>query len=254
MKRLKLILSLIATIVCVALIGFITYSWYINIDTAKDMEFEILQIQSLVSLYEGQDMNHNGLPDKLSQANVGKYYNPNVGSGTYIAYADKYYNETYEFKYLDQRYALARDSESNLLNTITITDLVPSKVFTYKFEITNLSRVGNWVSFGFENDTTIDKTKLKDFKARYGAIDATGAITFGDWTSFTDGVSYSAFNITPASLKVAGYTPAYGGGTLEVGRLDVWLEIKQVAESTLTLSNFTLPQFRLTLGVDNEIA
>ena len=78
MKRLKLILSLIATIVCVALIGFITYSWYINIDTAKDMEFEILQIQSLVSLYEGQDMNHNGLPDKLSQANVGKYYNPNV--------------------------------------------------------------------------------------------------------------------------------------------------------------------------------
>ena len=94
MKRLKLILSLIATIVCVALIGFITYSWYINIDTAKDMEFEILQIQSLVSLYEGQDMNHNGLPDKLSQANVGKYYNPNVGSGAYIAYADKYYNET----------------------------------------------------------------------------------------------------------------------------------------------------------------
>ena len=88
----------------------------------------------------------------------------------------------------------------------------------------------------------------------YGAIDATGAITFGDWTSFTDGVSYSAFNITPASLKVAGYTPAYGGGTLEVGRLDVWLEIKQVADSTLTLSNFTLPQFRLTLGVDNEIA
>ena len=65
MKRLKLILSLIATIVCVALIGFITYSWYINIDTAKDMEFEILQIQSLVSLYEGKDRNHNGLTDEF---------------------------------------------------------------------------------------------------------------------------------------------------------------------------------------------
>ena len=44
-----------------------------------------------------------------------KYLNPNVGSGTYISYADKYYNETYSFKYLDQRYALSRDSESNLL-------------------------------------------------------------------------------------------------------------------------------------------
>ena len=50
-----------------------------------------------------------------------KYLNPNVGSGTYISYADKYYNETYSFKYLDQRYALARDSESNLLNKIVIT-------------------------------------------------------------------------------------------------------------------------------------
>ena len=132
------------------------------------------------------------------------------------------------------------DTALFLLNTITITDLVPSKVYTYKFEITNLSRVGNWVTFGFENDTTVDKTKLKDFKARYGVIDSTGAITFGDWTSFTDGVTYSAFNITPSSLKVSGYTPAYGGGNLEVGRLDVWLEIKQVSESTLTLYKFLL--------------
>ena len=54
MKRLKLILSLIATIVCVALIGFIAYSWYINIDTAKDMEFEILYIQSLILNVNGR--------------------------------------------------------------------------------------------------------------------------------------------------------------------------------------------------------
>ena len=254
MKKCRLIISIVAAFVSVALLGIVTYSWYVNMETTSNMEFEILQIQSLVSMYEGVDSNHNGLPDKLATANVGKYYNPNVGTGTYIAYADRYYNETYEFKYLDQRYALARDSESNLLNEIVITDLVPSKIYTYKFEITNLSRVGNWVTFGFENDATIDKTKLKDFSCRCGSIDASGNITFTAWTNFTDGTTYSAFNVTPSTLKVDGYTAALGGGNLEVGRLDVWLEIKQKSESTLTLSSFTLPQFRLTLGVDNELS
>ena len=115
-----------------------------------------------------------------------KYLNPNVRNDAYISYADKYYNETYSFKYLDQRYALSRDSESNLLNKIEIIDLVPSKIFTYKFEITNLSRVENNVSFGFENDTTIDKTKLKDFEARCGIISSTGGIDFTSWYEFSD--------------------------------------------------------------------
>ena len=115
-----------------------------------------------------------------------KNLDPNVGSGTYISYADKYYNETYSFKYLDQRYALSRDSESNLLNKIEILDLVPSKIFTYKFEITNLSRVENNVSFGFENDTTIDKTKLKDFGARCGIISSVGEIDFTSCYDFSD--------------------------------------------------------------------
>ena len=181
-----------------------------------------------------------------------KYFNPNVGNGTYISYADKYYNETYSFKYLDQRYALSRDSESNLLNKIEILDLVPSKIFTYKFEITNLSRVENNVSFGFENDTTIDKTKLKDFEVRCGIISSTGGIDFTSWYDFSDGVSYQGFTITPANLKVEGHTAAYGGGTLEVGRLDVWLEVRQKSESTLSLSHFNLPNFRLTLSVDTD--
>ena len=115
-----------------------------------------------------------------------KYFNPNVGNGTYISYADKYYNETYSFKYLDQRYALSRDSESNLLNKIGIIDLVSSKIFTYIFEITNLSIVENNVSFGFENDTTIDKTKLMDFEVRCGIISSTGGIDFISWYDFSD--------------------------------------------------------------------
>lgn len=253
MRKLKFILSLISVFFCFISLGFATYSWYINMETTKQMEFEILQIQSLVSLYEGVDMNHNGLPDKLAQANVGKYYNPNVGNGTYISYADNYYNETYEFKYLDQRYALARDSESNLLNSIEITDLVPSKVYTYKFEITNLSRVGNWVTLGFLDNQDIDKTKLKDFKVRCGVINGSGNIAFTSWQAFSDGNTYSAFNVSPASLQVDGYTSAVGGGTLDVGRLDLWLEIKQDSESSLTLSSFTLPMLRLTLSVDNTL-
>ena len=65
-------------------------------------------------------------------------------------------------------------------------------------------------------------------------------------------VSYEGFTITPANLKVEGHTAAYGGGTLEVGRLDVWLEVRQKSESTLTLSHFNLPDFRLTLSLDTD--
>ena len=245
MKRIRLIISLVSIVFSIALLTIITFSWYVNINTSQDMKFEILQIQSLVSLYQGKDTNHNGVPDKLATTNYGKYYNPTVNSGIYINYADYYYTETYDFTYLDQRYALARDSESNLLNTIEINDIVPSKVYTYKFEITNLSQRLNYVSFGFDSDNTVDVAKLSTFTCRMGIVDNTGHVTFTSWHDFVSNNAYSAFTITDPSLTVAGKT-----GTLDVGRLDCWLEIKQKSEATLSFTSFILPQFRLTLSID----
>ena len=259
MKRIKLILSLAGILFCVMLLGFVTYSWYVNIETSSDMRFEILQIQSVVALYEGEDINHNGVPDKLASANVGKFFNPNVGAdGSYISYDKKYYNETHEFKYIDQRYALARDSESNLLTKIEITDCVPSKTYTYKFEIINLAQKGNYVSFGFE--TASNTTYLGEFMVRCGYVTKnssnTGSITFTEWRSFLTGDSYSPFNVyneTTTNLQVPGYSQSVSGSTIE-GRLDIWLEIKQKSDSTVSLTNYTLPQFRLTLSVDNTLS
>jgi hypothetical protein len=256
MKHLKLILSFVGILISTALLGFITYSWYINIETSNDMRFEILQIQSVVSLYEGQDNNHNGVPDKLSSTNVGKYYNPNVSGGTYISYDKKYYNETYDFKYLDQRYALARDSESNLLNEIIISDCLPSKVYTYKFEIINLATKGNYVSFGFETKAGLDTSYLGDFEVRCGYVSSSGTITFTTWRSFLTGESYSPFNIyfeDTTDIEIPGFSNGVNGSRLDASRLDVWLEIKQKAESTVTLNEYLLPPFRLTLSVDNTL-
>lgn len=252
MKKSRLILALIGTVFCSALLIIVVYAWYVNMYTSSDMKFEILQIQSLVSLYKANDSNYNGIPDKLATENIGKYINNSIddghGHGSYLTYAAKYYDETFEFEYLDQRYALSKDSSSNLLNTIVIDDCVPSKVYTYKFEITNLSQMENNIEFAFieEENVIIDETKLSEFEVRMGTVGSNGKASFTSWRGFLTNDSYSAFTISPANLTI----PAVTTG-LSVGRLDVWLEIRQKSASTTTMTSFTLPQFKMTLSIES---
>ncbi len=248
MRKFKLILSIVALVFTVAVSIPIIYSWYISTVRVADISFDILQIDSLVVLYEADDSNYNGVPDLSTTANSGKYYNPDAQ--TYVPYGMPYYTEKYAFDYVDQKYALSFDSEANLLKTLTITDAMPSKIYGYKFEITNYVGFENTLEFEFESDSSIVVNTLKDFDVRLGVVDANAKVTFTEWTPFctktNDTYTYSGLSLNPLANAIV--IPDRTG-TYAFGRLDLWLQVRINPNATNTgISHFELPEYRITLS------
>ena len=246
MKKYKIIICVVALATVIISAIFITYAWYINVDRVTDMRFNILQIDSLVTLYEANDDNFNGVPNLVETGNENKYYKPEANAQ--VDYEKRYYDENYSFDYVDQRYALSQDSQANLLNSITISDAAPSKIYGYKFEVINYVGLDNTLQFEFISETgyTANPTILKDFEARLGIVDANANVSFSNWTSFSDGTSYSGFELNPLANPMT--IPATTG-TLNVGRLDLWLQIRIKPSATNDqISDFNLPKYRITLS------
>lgn len=253
MRKFKLILSIVALVFTVAVTIPVIYSWYISTDRVADMSFDILQIDSLVVLYKAEDSNYNGVPDLSATENVDMYYN--AEAETYVPYAMPYYTEKYAFDYVDQKYALSFDSEANLLNELIIDNALPSKVYGYKFEITNYIGKENELEFTFVADNSAVVNTLKDFDVRLGVVDANGKVTFTDWTPFctktNDTYTYSGFELNPFAannnkIKVPDKTGQYN-----VGRLDLWLQVRINPSSTnSSITNFKLPYYRISLSCD----
>ena len=246
MKKYKIIICVVALATVIISAIFITYAWYINVDRVTDMRFNILQIDSLVTLYEANDDNFNGVPNLVETGNENKYYKPEANAQ--VDYEKMYYDENYSFDYVDQRYALSQDSQANLLNSITISDVAPSKIYGYKFEVINYVGLDNTLQFEFISETgyTANPTILKDFEARLGIVDANANVSFSNWTSFSDGTSYSGFELNPLANPMT--IPATTG-TLNVGRLDLWLQIRIKPSATNDqISDFNLPKYRITLS------
>lgn len=246
MKKYKIIICVVALATVILSAIFITYAWYINVDRVTDMRFNILQIDSLVTLYEANDDNFNGVPNLVETGNENKYYKPEANAQ--VDYEKRYYDENYSFDYVDQRYALSQDSQANLLNSITISDAAPSKIYGYKFEVINYVGLDNTLQFEFISETgyTANPTILKDFEARLGTVDANANVSFSNWTSFSDGTSYSGFELNPLANPMT--IPATTG-TLNVGRLDLWLQIRIKPSATNDqISDFNLPKYRITLS------
>lgn len=246
MKKYKIIICVVALATVIISAIFITYAWYINVDRVTDMKFNILHIDSLVTLYEANDDNFNGVPNLVETGNENKYYKPEANAQ--VDYEKRYYDENYSFDYVDQRYALSQDSQANLLNSITISNVAPSKIYGYKFEVINYVRLDNTLQFEFISETgyTANPTILKDFEARLGIVDANANVSFSNWTSFSDGTSYSGFELNPLANPMT--IPATTG-TLNVGRLDLWLQIRIKPSATNDqISDFNLPKYRITLS------
>lgn len=245
MKKYKVILPVVALAAGIITIVIISFAWYLSTDRMTDMKFNILQIDSLVSLYEANDSNYNGVPDLCASGNVDKYYSPEADAQ--VAYQNKYHTENYSFNYVDQRYALSQDSSANLLDTVTITNAAPSKVYSYKFEITNYVQLVNQLKFGFIEEATYvpNISILSNFEVRLGIVEATSAVTFGEWTGFINNNSYSAFELNPLDTDMT--VPADNVGV--VGRLDLWLQIRIKPSATNDqISEFKLPKYRITLS------
>lgn len=246
MKKYRILICVVALATVIISAIFITYAWYINVDRVTDMRFNILQIDSLVTLYEANDDNFNGVPNLVETGNENKYYKPEANAQ--VDYEKRYYDENYSFDYVDQRYALSQDSQANLLNSITISDAAPSKIYGYKFEVINYVGLDNTLLFEFISETgyTANPTILKDFEARLGIVDANANVSFSNWTSFSDGTSYSGFELNPLANPMT--IPATTG-TLNVGRLDLWLQIRIKPSATNDqISDFNLPKYRITLS------
>ena len=234
----------------VTLIGLAT-AWFINMDRVRDIKMSILQIDSMVTLYEANDINFNGVPNRQDTEKINKYYNPEAES--YVDYKDKYHDEDYSFNYLDQRYALSHDSSANLLNTIELKDVCPSKVYTFKFEITNYVGVDNTLLFGFDSDEEYSPVveSLKNFDVRLGIVDGDNKVTFSSWTNFCtledDTYTYNDFTLNPLenNMVVAAKT-----NDLQVGRLDLWLQIRENPLAEATFERLLLPQYRITLSCE----
>lgn len=254
MKKFKKSIPYIIAITCtlVLVTAPLLYAWYIHMQYIHDMKFNVLQIDSLVTLYEANDSNYNGIPDLSATQNINKYYNSEADA--YVSYDNRYHDENYSFNYVDQRYALSQDSEANLFNTLIIEDAIPSKIYGYKFEITNYVGAENTLYFDFEEDDNIDVSILKDFETRLGIVNSDSSVTFTEWTNFctedNGTYTYSGVSLNPLSGNMI--VPDISG-SLSVGRLDLWLQVRINKNSTNDdITDFRLPMYRLSLAFEME--
>ena len=255
-KKLNIILPGVALIATLITFISLIVAWYLSIEVTKNMNFNILQIDSQVTLFQAEDTNYNGVPDLLTSrsASVNTYWNQNAneGVGAFVDYNNSYYTEKYYYNYVSEKYALSEDSTANLFETITINDVVPSKIYTFKYEITNYVGLDNNLEFSFDSNQTIDTSKLKDFEVRLGSVSSTGSITFTAWRNFctesNGNYTYSGFGLNPeaSTMVIEGQTGSYS-----VGRKDVWLQIRASNSATTPITDFTLPTYRITLSFDN---
>ena len=254
MKKIKKLIPYIIAVSCTLalVIAPLLYAWYIHLQYIHDMNFNVLQIDSLVTLYEANDTNYNGIPDLNIGENINHYYNHEAEA--YVSYDNRYHEENYSFDYVDQRYALSQDSEANLFNTLIIEDAIPSKIYGYKFEITNYVGAENTLNFSFEEDDNIDVSILKDFEARLGIVNADSSVNFTEWTSFctenSGTYSYSGITLNPLQSDII--VPAISE-SLSVGRIDLWLQVRINNNSTNDdISDFRLPMYRLSLAFEMQ--
>lgn len=258
MKNKKLIFCIVNVVLCIVLLISTTYAWYTNATAMSDMSFQILQIDSLVKLYKGNDTNFNGVPDLLDAEYQNKYYSEELSG--YIEYSNIYHNENRSFNYIDQKYTLSSDSTANQLRKIEIKDLAPSQVYTYKFEVTNYSGVDNAFAFTFDTGETYTDEYLKflsNFQVRLGIVNVDNVFDFTDWTDFTtmdEGVyAYSGIKLDPTEtgIIIPATTTLIDGKTGN-GRLDLWLQVRVKSVCVEKFTSFVLPTARLTLSMDRQ--
>lgn len=246
MKRLPIIISCV--FIAISLFLTTAFAWYTNVQKIDSMSFDILQINSLVTMYEANDSNYNGVPDYLTGNTIDHYQFNNESR----EYQSKYHQEWYSFKYLDQKYAFSEDSEANLLNKVSITNFAPSRIYCYKFEITNYSTQINYLDFTFDDETTTI-SNLNLFEVRLGTVDVNNNISFSNWTSFVTNDSYSGISLNPSvdRITIPATSVDYKTSADLNGRLDIWLQIRMKSNVTTQINDFSLPHYRITLSVEN---
>lgn len=147
-KKFFFSLSSLALAIVLAVCGVSVYAWFSATDRASEMEFKFARINSEVYFYRANDENKNGVPDRIEE---GYWTDKNIAN-----FPEAYFPEfrgAYSFEFIGKRKAKVEDLVTTE-DTISfsgesgnsLADIVPSKVFTYRFRMVNKGDSTNNVS------------------------------------------------------------------------------------------------------------
>ncbi len=146
-KKFFFSLSSLALAIVLAVCGVSVYAWFSATDRASEMEFKFARINSEVYFYRANDENKNGVPDRIEE---GYWTDKNIAN-----FPEAYFPEfrgAYSFEFIGKREAKVEDLVTTE-DTISfsgggnsLADIVPSKVFTYRFRMVNKGDSTNNVS------------------------------------------------------------------------------------------------------------
>lgn len=232
---LPIISLILSSIVCLGAIS-VAFAWMVNADVMRNMQFQILQIDSTINFYRAKDDNYNGVPELLTTNGHELDTYEEKDTNAYRQYTTGYYEEKYDFKLIDNKYMLSADTTANTFTDIKVENVAPSRVFTFKAEIVNYS--GSDVTLQCEYDAE-SVEYLDKFETRLGTIEADGTANWigGGWQSFS-----SSGTVMATGLVIEAATGD--------NQLDLWLQIRMKATAQ-TPQNATviLPYFRTTLEI-----
>ncbi len=140
MKTKKYIL-VIAVLICFALIPAVTFAWFF-VNDRTPMSFEMLEIQSKVRLYRGNDINNNGIPDLANTETEMDYY-----------------TEKYDFEFLSEDSAMTEEKTADIKLNIEITDIVSGQTKTFKLALENTGDADNNIDLSFNLSGLTDSEK-----------------------------------------------------------------------------------------------
>ncbi len=193
-KKFFFSLSSLALAIVLAVCGVSVYAWFSATDRASEMEFKFARINSEVYFYRANDENKNGVPDRIEE---GYWADKNIAD-----FPEAYFpgfRGAYSFEFIGKREAKVEDLVTTE-DTISfsgesgnsLADIVPSKVFTYRFRMVNKGDSTNNVSIlinaGSGATTEQAKLLLKTLAVSCGEVVVsrdTSGITF-DTVRFSD--------------------------------------------------------------------
>lgn len=125
MKRKNILLLMLSFVLLLVMIPTAVYAWFSRGDNTP-MGFEMLEINSTVTLYQCADENRNGVPE-LAASPVDM----------------KYYREIYDFFDPVTEYARSEENQAAVQLSFSAKELLPGRISTCKFAIENNSDTDN---------------------------------------------------------------------------------------------------------------
>ena len=221
--------ALIAAVAVALIIAVFTGSamgWIAVEDRVDGLTYTVAKIDSSVNLYIANDHNRNGIPDQLTP------------------FAAHYYMERFSFTRIGSKevYALSSDeTDANMLEDFHLDAILPSKVYTLKYELTNRSSIENRISLILADlvCNEVEARALSCFSVRLGYVtadapDELGTVHEGEKIFLGSHVSQGKFS----SLEVrAQEDDLYIGSMIDPADtdhyLDMWLSFEMESYEVL---------------------